>query len=210
MYHVVIADDHEDAREGIREILSTLHNYQIAGEAVDGEEAVKMATELQPDLILMDIQMPKLDGLQATKAIKDQWPHIKIIILTVSDDSMHLFEALREGAQGYLLKNVKPTDWGSYINAVMNETDSLSKTLVNETLQTLVENKQTTNRPPLTDREIEIMTLAVAGAKNKEISRQLHISENTVKNHLKSMLRKLGIKNRVELTRMAYENGWIK
>ncbi|MFD1020739.1 response regulator [Thalassobacillus hwangdonensis] len=210
VYKVLIADDHADAREAIREILSTFDTYEIIGEALDGKEAIIMAESLEPDLILMDINMPRMDGLKSTREIKAAFPSIKIIILTVSDDSVHLFEALKEGAQGYLLKNVTPIDWKSYMDAVMEETKSFSKGLVDQTLSTLLGNTAGATRPPLTSREEEVMKLAASGATNKQISTHLHISEYTVKNHLKNIHRKLHVKSRVELTRLAYENRWIE
>ncbi|GGF24527.1 DNA-binding response regulator [Halobacillus andaensis] len=205
-YKILIADDHADAREGIRTILSSSPQYEIVGEAVNGQQAIEQADRLHPDLILMDIHMPGMDGLEATKRIKQANPATKIIILTVSEESTHLFDALKEGAQGYLLKSVRPTEWGSYMEAVLKDGD-LSRDLIEQTLTKLT--NKPSEKPPLSEREFEVMSLAAMGATNKEISKQLFITENTVKNHLKSVLRKLNIKNRVELARLAYEKHWL-
>ncbi|UOQ43806.1 response regulator transcription factor [Halobacillus salinarum] len=206
-YKVLIADDHEHAREAIRDILSASSSCEIIGEAVNGIEAVNLAEQLHPDLILMDIHMPECNGLQATRTIKQKLPESKIIILTVSEDSTHLFEALKEGAQGYLLKNTRPNEWDAYIEAVLDGR-RISKAFIDDTLSKLM-GSEPKEKPPLSSREIEVMKLAASGATNKEISSQLHITENTVKNHLKSVLRKLNIKNRVELARVAYESKWL-
>ncbi len=209
VYNLLIADDHAHAREAIIEILLPYPHYRVVGEAANGLEAIELAEKLEPDVILMDIHMPECDGLEATRAIKSKLPQSKIIILTVSEDSTHLFEALKEGAQGYLLKNTRPTDWNSYIDAVLKD-GTFSKDFILQTLKRLVNDEPALQeKPPLSTREIEVMRLAAAGLTNKEISAHLYITENTVKNHLKSVLKKLMLKNRVELTRLAYEKKWV-
>ncbi|KGX90555.1 chemotaxis protein CheY [Pontibacillus halophilus JSM 076056 = DSM 19796] len=205
---VLIADDHVHAREAIREILSAYGTYDIVSEASNGEEAVAATIALQPELVLMDINMPSVDGFEATRQIKRQSPETKIIMLTVSEDSTHLFQALKEGAQGYLLKNIGLTEWDRYIQAVLDDDTPFSKQLIQETLQSLVSSKETKPNP-LSTREQQVLELVVAGASNRVISEQLYISEHTVKNHIKSLLRKLNVHNRVELVRVAYKNGWI-
>ncbi|MFC7322878.1 response regulator [Halobacillus campisalis] len=205
-YKILVADDHEDAREAIRSLLSPFNHYEIVGEAANGQQAIDLTAQLHPDVILMDIHMPYINGFEATRHIKKHFPEVKIIILTVSEESTHLFTALKEGAQGYLLKSVRPSDWNSYIDAVIKDGE-FSEELIEQTLSKLTQKE--TSKPPLSTRESEVMKLAASGATNKEISEQLFITENTVKNHLKSVLRKLHIKNRVELARMAYEKHWL-
>ncbi|WP_147535082.1 response regulator [Bacillus marasmi] len=210
---ILIVDDHAHAREAIREQLSEYKDFLIIGEAQNGEEAIFLADELNPDLILMDINMPGIDGLKTTKLIKEQHPNIIIVILTVSEDSTHLFEALKQGAQGFLIKKVNPGDWYPYLKSVVSDNIPVSYEFVNEVLQTMSSHpkKNTSTIPnPLSQREMEILKLVAKGYTNKEISNISFISENTVKNHLKNITKKLGIKNRVHLTRHAIENGWIE
>lgn len=115
---LLLADDHRHAREGMRTIVSSLEEFTVVGEAASGEEALRMTEELAPDMILMDINMPGMGGLEAVKAIKTSFPAVKIVMVTVSDDVSHLFEALKKGAQGYLLKNLNPAAWRDYLRAV--------------------------------------------------------------------------------------------
>jgi DNA-binding NarL/FixJ family response regulator len=211
---VLIVDDHAHAREAIREHLSEYDDFLIIGEAENGHEAIFLADELKPDLILMDINMPDLDGLKTTKRIKEKHPEIIIVILTVSEDSTHLFEALKQGAQGFLIKKVNPGDWYPYLKSVVSEQIPVSCEVVNEVIQTISHQPKKADHPqtsnPLSQREMEIMKLVAKGYTNKEISHAMFISEYTVKNHLKNILKKLGIKNRVQLTRYAIECGWVE
>lgn len=212
---ILIVDDHAHAREAIREQLSEYEDFMIVGEAKSGEEAIFLADEIEPDLILMDINMPGLDGLKTTKLIKEKHPNIIIVILTVSEDSTHLFEALKQGAQGFLIKKVNPGDWYPYLKSVVSDNIPVSYDLVNEMLQTISSHpkksvQQSAIPNPLSQREMEILKLVAKGYTNKEISNISYISEYTVKNHLKNITKKLGIKNRVHLTRHAIENGWIE
>lgn len=157
--------------------------------------------------------MPDLDGLKTTKLIKEKHPNIKIVILTVSEDSTHLFEALKQGAQGFLIKKVNPGDWYPYLKSVVSENIPVSYELVNEVLQTISSHPKKPISPktnPLSQREMEILKLVAKGHTNKEISNMIFISEYTVKNHLKNITKKLDIKNRVQLTRYAIENGWVE
>lgn len=210
---VLIVDDHAHAREAIREQLSEFEDFTIIGEATSGEEAIFLADELQPNLILMDINMPGLDGLRTTRLIKEKHPNIIIVILTVSEDSTHLFEALKQGAQGFLIKKVNPGDWYPYLKSVVSDNIPVSCEFVNEVIQTISSHPK---KPmshmsnPLSQREMEILKLVAKGYTNKEISNTIYISEYTVKNHLKNITKKLNIKNRVQLTRFAIDNGWIE
>lgn len=211
--NVLIVDDHAHAREAIREQLSEYSDFFIVGEAKSGEEAIFLADQLQPDLILMDINMPELDGLKTTKIIKDKHPEIKIVILTVSEDSSNLFEALKQGAQGFLIKKVNPGDWYPYLKSVVSDHIPVSCEAVNEVIQTISSHPKKQELPqenPLSQREIEILQLVAKGYTNKEISELIFISEYTVKNHLKNITKKLEIKNRVHLTRYAIENGIVE
>ncbi len=210
---VLIVDDHAHAREAIREQLSGYPDFSIIGEAKNSAEAIFLADELQPDLILMDINMPDLDGLKTTKLIKEKHPEMKIVILTVSEDSTDLFEALKQGAQGFLIKKVNPGDWYPYLKSIVSENIPVSSELVNEVIQTISNHtKENTahKQNPLSQREMEILKLVAQGYTNKEISNMIFISEYTVKNHLKNITKKLDIKNRVQLTRFAIENGWVE
>lgn len=221
LWRLIIVDDHEHARLGIRAILEAEPSFQVVGVAANGEEGVRMALELQPDLVLMDIHMPGMDGLEATKHVKAAAPDAKVVMVTVSDDVSHLFEAIKRGAQGYVLKNLQPSAWLEYLRAVVSDEVPMSKELALRILKEFgtaaeatsgaeggTERKERIIRtPPLTRREIEVLRLVAKGRSNRLISQELHLSEHTVKNHLKNILHKLQLENRVQLTRYAFEKG---
>ncbi|KIL35972.1 chemotaxis protein CheY [Cohnella kolymensis] len=217
---ILLADDHEHALEGMRMIVSEDPFFQIVGEASNGEEALALTESLLPDLILMDINMPGMGGLEAVKAIKSQYPLVKIIMVTVSDEASHLFEALKKGAQGYLLKNLNPSAWRDYIRAVALDEAPLNPELAlailrefsnSKTAAAAVSHEQGESSPDreLTPREREILQEVARGQTNKEVAASLRLSEHTVKNHLKNILQKLHLDNRVQLTRYAFERGMM-
>nr|WP_267908763.1 response regulator transcription factor [Paenibacillus alkalitolerans] len=210
VYRILLVDDHEHARLGMREIVGGDPMFSVVAEAADGHEAIRMARELCPDIILMDINMPGLDGLETTKLIKESAPECKIVMVTVSDDVTNLFEAIKRGAQGYLLKNLQPSSWLEYLRAVALDEAPMSKELANRILREFAVSQPAPQQNPLSQREKEVLQLVAKGHSNKHISEMLYISEHTVKNHLKSILYKLQLENRVQLTRYAYEKGWIK
>ncbi|MUG45672.1 response regulator [Paenibacillus woosongensis] len=208
---VLVVDDHPHAREAIGEILSDDDSFEIIGYAENGDEALLQTELWMPDLILMDIHMPGKDGLETTREIKLKYPYVKIVLITVSDDAAHLFEALKQGAQGYLLKNLEPGTWLQYLRAVASDEAPLSSELAFRILQEFPLSKKNNSADhPLTSREREILDWVAKGMTNREIAKELQISDQTVKNHLKNILQKLHLENRVQLTRYALEQGWIE
>ncbi|MFD3261039.1 response regulator [Paenibacillus lentus] len=207
---VLVVDDHPHAREAIGEILSDDDSFEIIGYAENGDEALLQTELWMPDLILMDIHMPGKDGLETTREIKLKYPYVKIVLITVSDDAAHLFEALKQGAQGYLLKNLEPGTWLQYLRSVASDEAPLSSELAYRILQEFPLSKRNNSGDhPLTSREREILDWVAKGMTNREIAKELQISDQTVKNHLKNILQKLHLENRVQLTRYAMEQGWI-
>ncbi|MGO0060589.1 response regulator [Brevibacillus fluminis] len=204
-YRVVIADDHPMARLAIRSLLADDDAFELIGEAADGEEAYHLCGNLQPDLVLLDINMPKWNGLIATREIKKNYPHIKVVILSVSDDVGDLFTAIQYGAQGYLLKNLEPDDWVSYLHALLEEDSEVSREMASRLMNHFRKEPVPDEPTPgvLTPREREIVIRVGLGDTNREISEHLFIAENTVKNHLKNILDKLGLANRVQLAAYA-------
>ncbi|PYY29658.1 LuxR family two component transcriptional regulator [Paenibacillus illinoisensis] len=174
---VLIVDDHEHAREAIDVILSMDECFEVIGVVTNGQEAVDFMEKWLPDLILMDIQMPVMDGLEATSRIKLMFPYVKIVMITVSDDMLHLLEALKRGAQGYLLKNLEPSTWLEYLHSIIKEEAPLSRDVAYQILKELnvTERRQTEDR--LTTRELDILYGVAAGWTNKEIASQYDISE---------------------------------
>ena len=211
-FRVLIIDDSEQARQGIRTILSADPVFEVVAEGASGEEALELTAKWMPDLILMDIRMPGMDGLEATKRVKEQYPYVKIVMVTVSDDIAHLFDALKRGAQGYLLKNLQPSSWIEYLKAICFDEAPMTRELAFRILKEFspadapaAEQKSS----PLTPRETEILHLVAKGLSNRDISQQLNISEYTVKNHLKNIFHKLHLENRVQLVRYVYERSWM-
>jgi RNA polymerase sigma factor (sigma-70 family) len=212
---VLLVDDHTLFRKGLASLLSTQDDIKVVGEASNGHEAVEKARSLMPDLILMDIWMPKCNGLEATKLIKGEMPYVKIVILTISDDDYCLFEAIKAGAQGYLLKNLEPSELFSLIRGVIRGEAPISRSLAARILDEFARNfKKDENlrklAPGLTNREKEVLKLLVEGKSNKEIANHLEISENTVKNHLRNIMEKLHLQNRVQLAVYALKKGIVK
>jgi DNA-binding NarL/FixJ family response regulator len=209
LYRVLVADDHPMARAAIRSLLQQDASFQLIGEAADGEEAFRLCGEHHPDLILMDINMPKWDGLKATKEVKKAYPQTKVVILSISDDVGDLMTAIQYGAQGYLLKNLEPDDWLSYLHALLDEDAEIPREMASRLLHRF-RKEQVKNEPDpsvLTPREREILSFIAAGKTNREISEALFIAENTVKNHLKNILEKLRLSNRVQLAAFAVRHG---
>lgn len=211
-YRVLIADDHPMARLAIRSLLEQDRSFQVIGEATNGEEAFRLCGELQPDLVLMDINMPKWSGLEATREVKKAYPHIKVVILSVSDDVGDLFTAIQFGAQGYLLKNLEPDDWITYLNALLDEDAEVSREMASRLLHRFRSDNSLNEPHPnvLTPREKEILLCVATGETNREISDTLHIAENTVKNHIKNILEKLELVNRVQLAAYAVRHGLME
>lgn len=204
-YRIVIADDHPHARLAITEMLEGDSLFSIVGQATNGKEAIEFCEKLLPDILLIDIHMPVLSGLEATKIIKEKFPYIKVIILSVSDYIEDLFTAIQYGAQGYLLKNMDPDDWLQYLRSIIEGSNTTAKDFAGKLLYQFRERdlQNTPSISSLTPREKEILLLVSKGLTNKLIAEQLFISENTVKNHMKNLLEKLNLENRVQLASYA-------
>lgn len=207
---VLLVDDHELFRRGVKSLLSAEPDIEIIGEAHNGREAVEKAGELMPDLILMDVSMPDIDGLEATRRIKQTMPYVKILILTVSDLEQNLFEAIKAGAQGYLLKNVDPEHLLDAVRKAYNGEAAISGGLAAKILTEFARRDTQpshTGREALGAREKDVLRELSRGASNKEIAVALCISENTVRNHVKNILAKLHLDNRVQAAAFAIREG---
>jgi DNA-binding NarL/FixJ family response regulator len=208
-YRLLIADDHPMARQAVLSLLEDDPTFEIVGEAKDGVEAVQLCESLLPDVVLMDISMPGMSGLEATRLIKQKFPYIRIVMLTVSDDVADLFAAVQYGAQGYLLKNMDPDDWTSYLHALIEDNVELSRQMADRLFLRFRSGSPPKHPQPclLSARELEIVALIAAGDSNRVIADKLFITENTVKNHIKNILTKLDLDNRVQLAAYAVKNG---
>ncbi len=203
MMKVLLVDDHALFRAGLTSLLAAW-GVDVVGQAGDGQEAIARTRELRPDLIFMDINMPTLGGLEATRAIKSESPGVKVIMLTVSDDDQDLFEAIKSGADGYLLKNLREDEFADLLERVKRGEPIMSPGLARRLLQEFARLK---DEPPsldpgqsgLTPREREVLEQLTLGATNKEISAVLFISENTVSYHMKNIISKLHLRNRSQV-----------
>jgi len=201
---VIIADDHALFRRGLEMVLESEPDMAVVGEANDGKEAYELATELMPDLVLMDVRMPAHGGIGATKLIKDAVPHTKILMLTISDEEEDLYEAIKAGASGYLLKEISIEEVADAIRSVHAGQSLISPSMASKLLNEFAsmakkdEEKQQMPAPRLTEREMEVLTLVAQGLNNRDIAKALFISENTVKNHVRNILEKLHLHSRME------------
>lgn len=218
---VLIVDDHPVFRQGLRNVLSAVDDLEIVGEAQDGAEALTAAHSLQPDVIIMDINIPVLNGMQATRQIKNAHPDINVIMLTAYDDDEQIYHAIRTGASAYYPKDVSPerliqairqVSQGNYVvgNQTMNQREIenwLTKAYERfGSVLTDIEDKFV----PLSPREMEILRLVTRGLSNKEVAYTLGISHQTVKNHMTSILRKLDVEDRTQAAVFALRRGWVR
>ncbi len=215
---VLLVDDHPMFREGIISLLASHQGevqVEVVGEAGDGLEALEKAKELQPDVTLMDIDMPVCNGLEATRLIKEAMPHLKIVMLTVYDDDLSLFEAIKSGAQGYIPKKLTARELVELLQAVARGEAALSPSLATKILGEFARLSQKESswagRPHHgpTSREREVLELVSRGSTNKEIAEALCISEHTVKNHLRNILEKLQVRSREQAADYALRRGLI-
>jgi len=212
---VLLADDHVLFREGLAGILNTQPDFEVVGEASDGLEAVVKAQELVPDLILMDIMMPGYDGLEATRQIKRMLPATTIVILTVRDDEEKLFEAIKSGAQGYLLKDIRSREMLKLLRGAVRGEAAITPALAGRMLEEFRRlSRQASGDTAgesltLTHREQEVLSLVAQGATDKEIAEALSISLHTVKSHMRNILAKLHVSNRYEAARYARDRGLV-
>ncbi|HWB22860.1 MAG TPA: response regulator transcription factor [Gaiellaceae bacterium] len=210
---VLIADDQALVRSGFRLILETRGDIEVVGEAEDGQEATALANELAPDVILMDIRMPVLDGIQATRQIVASDSSARILVLTTFDVDEYVYEAIRAGASGFLLKDVRPVDLIDAIRLIADGNALLGPTVTRR----LLDRFAATSSPSdpeiisgLTDRERETLELLASGLSNAELAQKLFLSETTVKTHVSSILRKLGVRDRVQAVIAAYNAGLVR
>jgi DNA-binding NarL/FixJ family response regulator len=214
MIKILLVDDHALFRRGLVSLLEDLPEVTVVGEASNGCEAVEAAKTLKPDLIFMDIHMPECDGLEATKKIKEILPSIKIVMLTASEEDQNLFEAMKIGAQGYLLKDLELKQFVELLQTISKGEAILSSTMATKIFKEFNKNEREskTSDPSvdeLTDRETTILRHVAEGLLNKEIADQLGISENTVKIHLRNILEKLHLKNRIQAAVYAVRQGIV-
>jgi DNA-binding NarL/FixJ family response regulator len=210
---VLIADDQQLIRAGFRMILSTHPDIEVVGEAATGAEAVKLTRELHPDVVLMDIRMPDLDGIEATRQIlmRHQEPSPRVLILTTFDLDEYVYDALRAGASGFLLKDVPPDQLAAGVRMVSNGdallAPSITRRLIEEFAAARTPPDTTTGFSELSPRELDVFRLLATGMSNNEIAAELIIAETTVKTHITRILTKLGVRDRVQAVVLAHETG---
>ncbi len=204
---VLLADDHALVRAGIASLLKA-SGVEVVAEAGDGDEAITYARQLRPDLIFMDIRMPRRNGLEATKAIKAELPEIKVVMLTVSDEDADLFEAIKSGAEGYLLKNLRESEFTDVLARIASDEPILSPPLARKLLREFARLKESSSEG-LTKREMDVLGLVARGATNKEIAAELYVSTSTVDFHMRNILAKLHLRNRAQVVAWAIEHGLV-
>jgi two-component system NarL family response regulator len=201
---VLVVDDHAVFRRGLQMVLEQEPDIEVVGEAGDGAEAVTMAANTAPDIVLLDVRMPRRGGIDACTAIKDAVPSVAIIMLTISDEEADLYDAIKAGAVGYLLKDIPIDEVATAVRAVRGGQSYISPSMASKLLTefaTMVrrsDERQQLPAPKLTDREMEVLKLVAKGLNNRDIAKQLFISENTVKNHIRNILEKLQLHSRME------------
>jgi DNA-binding NarL/FixJ family response regulator len=215
----MIVDDHALFRRGLEMVLDSEPDIELVGEASDGAEAVKKAGETLPDVVLMDIRMPRSSGIDACRAMKAVVPSAKIVMLTISDEEADLFEAIRAGASGYLLKDIPLDEVADTVRAVDGGQSLINPSMAGKLLtefatlarrEATAEPPQEVPAPRLTDREMQVLKLIARGMNNKDIAKELFISENTVKNHVRNILEKLQIHSRMEAVMVAVREKLIE
>ena len=211
---ILIADDHAVVREGTRQILEQEQDLEVVAEAGDGDEAVKLAGNSRPDVALMDISMPRLDGIEATKQIKKLYPGIAVLILTAYDDDQFIFSLLEAGAAGYLLKSVRGSELIEAVRAVHAGESVLDPTITRKVLNRFVPGaaKTAESRKPrelLSEREMEVLRLVTRGLSNQDVAEQLYLSLRTVQAHLSHIFNKLQVGSRTEAVVVALKEGWV-
>jgi DNA-binding NarL/FixJ family response regulator len=219
---VLIADDHDLVREGLRAVLAGEEDLRVVGEARDGQEALRMCRSLKPDLVLMDVRMPKSDGLEATRAIKEEMPKVSVVMVTMHENPDYLLEAIRAGAAGYILKDAEGERLVGAVRRTLNGESPLAQELAMRLLVRMV-NETREDGPPspganedqetlscgITQREVEVLRLLAKGRTNPEIAQELEISRGTVKIHVQHIIAKLGVSDRTQAAVRAIELGLL-
>jgi two-component system response regulator DegU len=216
---VVVVDDHPFFRQGVRDVLDKEVDIEVIAESGDGQEALDLLRDIKPDVVLMDVNLPTMNGLQATQKLKSQCPNINVIILTAYDDEEQIYHAIRIGASAYFAKDVDPTNLldtvrmvsqGYYVIANKRMTPGQAEQWLLERYRRYGLKPEDTTFSPLTDREMEILELIIEGLSNKEIAFRLSISQQTVKNHITSILAKLNLADRTQAAIYALRHGWVR
>ncbi|MEU6092112.1 response regulator transcription factor [Streptomyces sp. NPDC047085] len=212
---VVVADDQTVVREGIVMLLGLLPGVEVVGSAGDGEDAVRLVGDLAPDVVLMDLRMPRCDGVEATRRIRAEYPGTQVVVLTTFADDESLFPALRAGARGYLTKDAGGDEIVRAVESVLSGDAGLSPSVQRRLLERLSEPEAEPAAPPeapdgLTARETEVLVLIAEGLTNQEIARALHVSTATVKTHINNLFAKTGLKDRAQAVRYAYGKGLVR
>lgn len=210
---VVVVDDHTLFRTGIVSLLKQQNNMDVVGEGKNGEEAITLVQDLLPDLVLMDIKMPKMDGIHATEKLKEEFPDLNIIILTVCEEDEHLFSAIKAGAKGYLLKNVEPDQLIKSLKCLAKGEAVISRSMATRIITEFTQMAKKVGPKPqgkletLSQREKEILKLLSTGMSNREMANELCIAENTIKIHLRHILKKLHLSNRLQAALYVLKEG---
>ena len=211
---ILLVEDHKIVREGTQQLLEQDADLTVIGEAADGEEAVRLAAELHPDVVVMDVRLPRLNGIEATKAIKDRHPDLPILILSAYDDDRYVFPLLDAGANGYLLKTTSAAELARAIRTVQAGKTALDPHVAHKVVERLTHRQQyrgrdVTTTERLTERELEVLQAVAQGKGNREIGEALFISPHTVQVHVRNIFGKLGVNSRIEAVAYAVRQGWI-
>ncbi|MEH1998559.1 MAG: response regulator transcription factor [Nostoc sp.] len=208
MIRILLVDDQHLIRQGLKSMLESNDQMQVIGEAENGQRALEQIATLQPDIVLMDIRMPVMDGVAATKAIAQQYPEIKVLVLTTFDDDEYVFQAMRLGAKGYLLKDTEPDELMLAILSVYKGQTLLGPGLFEKALMPIAAPVPSVEPRPelahLTPRELDVLRLIACGANNREIAESLFLSENTVKNYVTNILSRLNLRDRTQAALFAH------